>query len=259
MVTKMYQMLNLPFASPELVRFPEVLDTAPSAPLLRLFSLLTEAFGEQGLKTTAKGNLPRQFCCESALTYWGEETYQERTRYGGINKEDDFSDLHITRLVAELAGLIRKYKGRFILSRDCRKLLAGHGLAAIYPILFRTYVEQFNWGYRDGYPELRFIQSAFLFTLYLLRRYGDTWRPHTFYEGSFLRAFPAVLDEMPASPVMTVEEEIRNCDTWRTLVHFAGFLGLATVEPFSEERFYHQYRVKALPLLHQAVQFHLSG
>ena len=111
---QMYQMLNFPFTSPELVRFPEVLDTAPSAPLLSLFSLMAEAFGEQGLKTTAKGNLPRQFCRQAALAYWGEETYRERTRYGSINKEDDFSDLHVTRLVAELAGLIRKYKGRFI-------------------------------------------------------------------------------------------------------------------------------------------------
>jgi hypothetical protein len=39
---------------------------------------------------------------------------------------------------------------------------------------FRTYIEQFNWSYRDGCPELRFIQTAFLFTLYLLVLYGDT-------------------------------------------------------------------------------------
>jgi hypothetical protein len=218
-----------------------------------------EAIGEQGLKPTAKGNLPRKFCREAALAYWDEATYRERTRYGGINKEDDFTDLHITRLVAELAGLIRKYKGRFILSRDCRKLLAGHGLAAVYPILFRTYVEQLNWSYRDRYPELRFIQSAFLFTLYLLMRYGDTWRPHAFYEDSFLRAFPAVLDEIPPNPVMTPEEEIRNSYTWRTLVHFAGFLGLAAVEPVTDEFLCHEYRVKALPLLQEAVQFQLSG
>ncbi len=50
-------------------------------------------------------------------------------------------DLHITRLTAELAGLIRKYKGRFILSRDCRAVLNGQGLAALYPRLFKAYVE----------------------------------------------------------------------------------------------------------------------
>ena len=114
------------------------------------------------------------------------------TRFGGINREDDFPDLHGTRLVAELAGMVRKYKGRFILRRDCRKSLDANGLATIYPRLFRTYIEQFNWGYWDGYAELRFIQSAFSFTLYLLTQYGDTWRPHDFYESSFLRAaYPA--------------------------------------------------------------------
>jgi hypothetical protein len=83
----------------------------------------------------------------------------------------------------------------------------------------------------------------------MLTRYGDTWQPHEFYEDSFLRTFPTVLDEIPPSPVFWPEEEIRSCYTWRTLVDFAGFLGLAAVDPVSEERFCHQYRVKALPRL----------
>jgi hypothetical protein len=138
---------------------------------------------------------------------------RENTRFGSINKEEDFLDLNVTRLVAELAGLVRKYKGRFILSRDCRSLLEGGGLAALYPRLFRAYLEQFNWGYRDRYHELRFIQSAFLFTLYLLKRYGDNWRPHEFYEDSFLHAFPVVLNEVTPNPVYNPEEEVRNCYT----------------------------------------------
>lgn len=108
---QMHQMLNFPFASPGLVRFPEVLDATPAAPILTLFQQLTDAIGEQGLKPTARGNLPRNFCREAALAYWGEQRYQEKTRYGGINCEKDFDDLHVTRLVAELAGLIRKIQG----------------------------------------------------------------------------------------------------------------------------------------------------
>jgi hypothetical protein len=254
---QMHRILNFPFASPGLVRFPEVLHANPVAPILTLFELLTDAIGEQGIKSTAKGNLPRSFCREAALVYWGEQRYQEKTRYGGINREEDFDDLHVTRLGAELAGLIRKYKGRFILSRDCRRLLAGEGLAAIYPKLFRTYIEQFNWAYRDGYPELRFMQSAFLFTLYLLTRYGDAWRSQVFYEDAFLRAFPRLLDEVPSSQVISPDETVRHSYTWRALVHFAGFLGLATVEPVSDELLCHEYRVKSLPLLGQVVQFQL--
>ena len=256
---QMFRMLHFPFTSPELVCFPEVLDASPSAPILTLFTLLTGAIGEQGLKPTAKGNLPQKFCREAALMYWDQETYRERTRFGGINREDDFSDLHITRLVAELAGLVRKYKGRFILSRDCRKRLAGNGLAAIYPMLLRAFVEQFNWAYQDRYPELRFIQTAFLFTLYLLMRYGDTWRPHEFYAECFLEAFPNVVDEAPPSSFQAPEEEVCDCYTWRTLVHFAGFMGLAAVEPVSDEFLSREYRVKALPLLREAVQFQVSA
>jgi hypothetical protein len=254
---QMHQILNFPFASPGLVRFPEVLHANPGAPILTLFELLTDAIGEQGLKPTAKGNLPRNFCREAALLYWGEQRYQDKTRYGGINREEDFDDLHVTRLVAELAGLIRKYKGRFILSRDCRRLLTEDDMTAIYPRLFRAYVEQFNWAYRDGYPELRFMQSAFLFTLYLLRRHGDTWRPQVFYEDAFLRAFPMLLDEVPPSQVVAPDETVRRAYTWRSLVHFAGFLGLATVEPVSDQLLCHEYRVKSLPLLGQVVQFQL--
>ncbi len=254
---QMHRLLDRPFLSPELVRIPEVLDVNPAAPILRLFNLLTNAIGEQGLKPTAKGNLPRKLCRDAALSYWGEETYQKRTRFSGINRENDFSDLHVTRLVAELAGLVRKYKGRFILSRDCRRLLAGDGPAAIYSRLFRTYVTQFNWAYRDGYPELQFIQSAFLFTLYLLSRYGDIWRPQEFYEDTFLRAFPMVLDDIDPG-LMSPEETLANCYSWRTLVNFAGFLGLAAVEPSSDDFLCIEYRVKALPLLGDAVQFRIN-
>lgn len=255
---QMHRLLNFPFTSPQLVCFPETLGIGPKALILSLFDLLIGAIGEQGLKPTAKGNLPQKFCREAALIYWGEERYRENTRFGDINREDDFADLHVTRLVAELAGLVRKYRGRFILSRHCRTLLTRDGLASIYPRLFRAFVEKYNWGYRDHYPELRFIQQAFLFTLYLLTQYGDSWLPDTFYADSFLRAFPSVLNEVPPRPVFSPEEEIRNCYTWRSLVHFAGFLGLAEVEPISEERFSRQYRVKALPLLNEAVQFQLS-
>ena len=254
---QMYQILNFPFASPGLVRIPEVLDANPTAPILILFELLIDAIGEQGLKPTAKGNLPRNFCRETALTYWGEQRYQERARYGDINREVDFIDLHITRLVAELAGLVRKYKGRFILSRDCRRLLAENGLAAIYPRLFRAYVEEFNWAYRDGYPELRLMQSAFLFTLYLLIRYGDIWRPQVFYQDAFIGTFPMLLDEVPSSQIFSADETVRYCYASRTLVHFADFLGLATVEPVSDEFLYRECRVKAQPFLNQFVQFQL--
>lgn len=255
---QMHRILNHPFNSPGLASFPELINSMPAVPILRLFELLTDAIGDDGLKPTAKGNLPRNFCREAALAYWGEEKYQYNTRYGGINREEDFSDLHVTRLIAELAGLIRKYKGRFILSKECRQLLSHGGQAAIYPRLFRAYVEKFNWAYRDRFPDFHLIQSAFLFTLYLLTRYGEISRSQAFYENAFLHAFPMLLDELPPNYIPSPDTTVKNAYTWRALMQFAGFLGLATVEPTSDDLLCREYRVQSLPLLGRVVQFHLS-
>jgi len=255
---EMHCVLNFPLTSPHLVDFPERLEDVPDAPILSLFKLLVEGIGEKGLKATAKGNLPRDFCRNATLSYWDEKTYQEYMRFGKVNKEEDFFELHVARVVAEVAGLIRKYKGKFILSRECRRLLAEGGLQTIYPRLLKAYSEQFNWAYRDGYNETPFIQHSFLFSLYLLSLYGDKWLPAEFYEDNFLQAFPSVIDELEQHPGFPPEWQIRSCYTQRTLVNFAVFLGLAKIERTAgEKQHLYRYKIKKLPLLDLAVRFNL--
>jgi len=56
---QMHRFLQFPFESPELVSFPSCLDVVPETPILTLFSLLIEGLGDQGVKATTTGNLPR--------------------------------------------------------------------------------------------------------------------------------------------------------------------------------------------------------
>lgn len=247
-----------PFYSPELVTFPSCLDAPPLAPIVTLFQLLAEAIGSQGLKPTATGNLPQRFLREAGLVYWGEEGYKKHTEFGDIRAEPDFYDMHATRIVAELVGLVRKSKGKFILGCECRKLLSEHGLASIYPRLLRTYAEQFNWDYRDGYPEIDFIQHSFLFTLYLLDIYGDEWRPNSFYEDAFLRAFPVVMREVPSLSYSTPEETVRNCYSSHCLKGFTEFLGLVEIQRESDDLFERRFKIRKRPLLNEAVVFHMG-
>ena len=252
---QMYRFLHFPFDSSTLVRFAEDFSTPPEAPILTLFALLAEAVGEKGLKPTAKGNLPQRFCREAALSFWGKEKYEDRTRHGSIRSEMDFFDMHCLRLVAGLAGLVRKYKGKFILTVKCRKKIASHGVGAVYPDLFTAYVKKFNWAYRDGYQEIFFLQQAFLFTLFLLSQYGGTSRPQAFYEDIFLGAFPDLLNEIDETPYQSPEETVRRAYFYRTLDHFAGFFGLAKLQAIGEEEFPRQHEVKKLPLLDQFISF----
>ncbi|MEA3546950.1 MAG: SEC-C metal-binding domain-containing protein [Thermodesulfobacteriota bacterium] len=252
---QMHRFLHFPFDSPDLVRFAEDFATPPEAPILTLFALLAEAIGEKGLKPTAKGNLPQRFCREAALSFWGKEKYEDRTRRGSIRSEMDFFDMHCLRLVAGLAGLVRKYKGKFVLSVKCRKKIASQGIGAVYPDLFTAYVTKFNWGYRDGYQEIFFLQQAFLFTLFLLSQYGGTSSPQEFYEDIFLGAFPDLLREIDETPYQTVEETVRRAYFYRSFMHFAEFFGLAELQAIGEEKFPRQYEVKKSPLLDQFVSF----
>ncbi|MBI5439840.1 MAG: SEC-C domain-containing protein [Deltaproteobacteria bacterium] len=251
---QMHRLLEAPFASPEVATFAAVLSVEPRAPILDLFTLLVEGIG-QGVKTTVKGNLPRALCREAALAYWGEAEYRRHTEFGGVNKEEDFFDLHVTRLVAELAGFVRKSRGKFVVSRKCRDVLAGQGTRAIWTELLRVYTEKFNWGYRDRHPDLPIVQQSFLFSLYLLSRFGEEWRPTAFYEDAFLRAFPAALRDLPQDPLYTPEMSVRACYRHRVLEGFAGFLGLAAVEPTTQDRYPVAFRVRKLPLLEETVAF----
>ncbi len=249
---QMHRLLDFPFSSPGIASFAEELDCQPETPVMKLFSLLADAIGTDGLKATAKGNLPRQFCQEAARTYW--EVYSDKTLLDGINTEPDFFDLHTVRIVAGMAGLIRKYKGKFILTKKCR-LAMESGLDGVYLELFRAYTQTFNWAYGDRYPDLAIVQRSFLYTLYLLHKYGSEFRPPEFYKEKFIQAFPMALEEVPDRPYATSEKTVGRCYVFRSLEGFAEFFGLAETKVLSREFLMRKYEIKKSPLLDALVTF----
>jgi hypothetical protein len=254
---QMQCLLSLPFDSPQLVTFAATPVASLEAPIMRLCAMLAEAIGERGLKPTTTGNLPRNLVRVTALTYWGEARYRENTQFGDLRTEMDFNDLHITRLVAWMAGLIRKYQGKFIVSQKYRKLSKKMGQAGLYPLLLRVYAMRFNWAYNDGwFDDLPIIQHTFLFTAFLLQRFGEQWRETSFYEEAFLKAFPLSLDQVAPHLYGTPEFAVQKVYTSRALHQFAVLLGLAEMRPVGEPREY-RYKIRKLPLLDEAIRFTL--
>jgi len=173
-----------------------------------------------------------------------------------VRSETDFFDLNVTRLVGGLAGLIRKYRGRFVLTTNFRKCMTQGGMTAVYPHLFRAFVEKYNWAYRDRYPEFRIIQQSFLFSLWLFHRFGDEWRPSSFYEDRFVKAFPVVLTEAESERSYTTPEEaVRACYAWRCLEGFAVFLGLMDIEWKKKDMLDRRFRLRKTSVLDEAVIF----
>ncbi len=255
---QMHRALYFAFDSPDVFQFSDLVPRDAAAPVLTLAGYIVNAIEEKGLKLTAKGNLPQKLCKEAASEYWQDLPLDDIHHRIKVNKEEDFFDLHVTRLLLQLSGFLRKSKGRLFITKKCRQLIEDNGVPGLYPVLLQYYCQQFNWSYRDGYDELAFIQQSSLFSIYLLQRYGDEWKPFGFYEDCFIQAFPMLLDEVESSPYCSSDERVRRCYSLRTLENYLQYFGLAEVEKekmAGEKPFSYNRRIRVQPLLDKAVQF----
>lgn len=252
---QMSALLYAPMDSPRTLSFAQSGVAATRAPIMIVFNAMADAMGEDGLKATAKGNLPRALCQSAHSIYPGVVADDPTAGLISVNREDDFAALHIARIVGEMAGLIRKFKGRFRLTRKGERLRKQDG---IYPVLLATLAQKFNWPYSDGYPDLPLLQQAFAFTLYLIHRHGAKQHREKFYEDAFIRAFPMVLDSVEPSPYQDSETIVRRCYTLRTLVRFAGFLGLVDITQTKMDVLDPRLQITKTPLFEKAVQFVLN-
>ena len=165
---QMYHLLYAPFTSPETVCFSAGMRPVANAGVMRVFIALVEAIGESGLKATATGNLPLKFCKALAqqLREEKDENNTRLLRIGGIRSETDLEVLHCTRLVAQLAGLIRKYRGKFVLTRKCRDMLACEDYGSLYFELFMAVQHKIQLGLQRWV--FRGQDRAALLSLYLV-------------------------------------------------------------------------------------------
>ena len=252
----MSQLLYRPFSSQYLVEFNTNLKEIPPSPFFKLFYKLFNACNENGLKLTAKGNLPRIFCRECALNYFTREEFDEKTLCRLITTEPDFDELHTTHIIARMSGYVRKYKGKLLLTKEGERIFINGISGKDFFNLFKNYAIKFNWGYRDRYPDINIIQMSFLFTIFLLHRYGDVYRSPVFYEDRFLRAFPSALQEVPEDPIFPAEKELKRCYSLRMMERFAWFFGLADFNILEKKYFFKKYELKKTPFLDEFVKFY---
>lgn len=254
---QMHRLLYFPFDSPDLVRLADHLpELDPLPPVLQLLFPLAAAVGEKGIKPTATGNLPRKLVREIALAYWGEKYYRERTEFGDLMGEADFRDLQTVRVVAELAGILRKYRGKFILSGKWKKPLASGDSGPLYLAMLRAFIEKFNWAYSWGADEVPFIQQAFLYSLYLLTVDGTKFRPAEHYAAAFLRAFPVLLEEVEETPYFSREERLGSTYVQQTFRGFLRLFGLVEIKA-SDGVVRGMGAIRKTPLLADLVSFNV--
>lgn len=183
----------------------------------------------------------------------------EHLEYFRIMSETDFRELHTVRLVAVVAGFIKKARGRFILTKSGKDIVQKGISGKTLIELLISYTRKFNWAYNDLYQELPIVQDSFLYTLYLLQKYGNDFRHCSFYEDLFIKAFPRVLQEVTEVPYSSKEEQVRRCYTLRSLERFACFWGFAERKKGQRAFAGRDIEIKKMALLDQMVSFHTGG
>ncbi len=253
---QMHRVLTQPFDSPELVSFAEEIPASATAPMLTMFGAMADTLRDKGLKPTATGALTLKVV-RRILELPDVTSILDLPERFVLRSERDVPLLHATRIVAQLAGCIRTYAGKLILGRDCRRILKRTGLGGIYPRLLHALTMRFNWNYLFQREEHPLIQGSFLFTLYLLDRYGSVWRPSGFYEEAFLRAFPRVVEDTPPSFYERPEDKVRWAYQNMALHDFVRLAGFAELEYTDDGPFRAAFRLRKRPLLNQALTFHV--
>jgi len=252
---QMASLLYHPLESPHLVSFNE--DWVPKQSMaLHLFDALVAGIGKDGVKATAKGNLSLKLC-QAILAGLPKQLQAEKIRtLNGIRSETEFDELNTLRILGQQAGLIKKRKNHFSLTSLGQELTRPENRSGLFSRLFKTYVSEFNWGYRDGYPALEIIQMGWLFSLYCISLFGDSWQPVRLYSDHFIQAFPSLLEEVDEPDFCSSEESCYSCYQLRTCSRFAHFWGLIDMRKIKDAGpMSFDYELQALQLS-EWIQFH---
>jgi len=138
----------------------------------RLFLSLT---GESGIPVTAKGNLSRAFVLAMNERMSFSEHDGEWRPYIKVHKEDDVWPLHVLRVILTAGGVVRKYRGRFLVTKMGAKLAADERAGALQAHLVRTFFGAFNLSYLDGFRDDSTFQTTVAYSLWMMRRIGNEW------------------------------------------------------------------------------------
>jgi len=198
-------------------------------PLLNLFKYLANLIQAEGeMKLTARGYLPPRVVKDMYAQHFIPEDVIE----AGITKlttEQDSQTIHLTRILLELAGIIKKRNNKLSLTKRGEKILKKDD-DTLLRLLLDTFCNKFNWAYFDAFGEDGIGQTGYGFSFILLDNYGRDKDKDINYAEKYFDAFPALVDHSRVSKYRTAEDHSSFCYSLRTFKRFLNYFSLVTVE-----------------------------
>jgi len=224
-------------------------------PILSMTTFFLKTVQEsQTIKLTPKGNLPLKLV-KSMYELGLFPSYFIDSGFSSIRSEEDDVYTHTMRLICELAGLIKKQKGKLSLTAKGKKLIKEENLFKLFKETFIAYTTKFNWPYNDRYGDHPIGQLGFAFSLEMVSKYGNKLLPGKFYAQKYIKAFPMVLDHIEKPIYHTIKEEAINCYVLRTFYFFLKMFGMVELTEKGEDRISAKLFINKSPILDQVIRF----
>jgi len=225
---EMHQIIHFTFGVESPIKLQKLSDSDyQKIPILSQIKYLTDLIDKAGeIKLTDKGYLPTKIVADLYHQGFLKDEHIEKNM-SKLYKETDSMTVNLTRILIELAGLIKKRKGKISLTKSSKKILADNH--ELLQLIFLTFATKFNWAFYDGYGENQIGQLGFGFSLILLSKYGQKKRLDSFYAEKYLNAYPQLLDSIEPD-FGTLESYSSRCYSTRTFERFLDYFGLIKID-----------------------------
>jgi hypothetical protein len=228
--TQTHELIHAPLGENSCIKFSanvnsEILDEIP---FFRISEEFLKIIKREGfIKLTPLGALPKKVLVE---LYDFKFIIDEHIE-SGINKlyrEDECISLKTTRIVCQLTNLVKKSNGKLLLTKNGERCLKVENRFELFKVIFLIFTEKFNWAYNDGYSKEPVGQYGYLFTIYLLKKFGEKENLTSFYSSKYLQVFEKFITLFDKD-YSTPEMQFKNCYTVRTFERFTEWFGFTNI------------------------------
>lgn len=229
--TEIHHLLYDTFSDKSLIQFRDDIDdeTLDQIPLFRIAEEFLKIIQrDKQIKLTPLGALPKKVMVE----LYDKRFLLEELVENGISKlwrEEDSISIRSARFATELAGLVKKVKGKLTLTKTATKLLETNNRLQIFKQFFQAFTDKFMWSFNDGYSEQPIGQLGWAFSFIMLDKFGEQPQTADFYADKYLRAFPKFISFF-RHDFSTPERQFYRCYGLRTFDRFFLWFGFVTVD-----------------------------
>ncbi len=204
--------------------------------------LLRQAIERGGLPLTAAGNLSRAAVAEMrSLIEWPHYNQEDAFRLNKVINEPDFLPLHIVRILAQAATLVRAQRGKLVTTPLGKSMLSNERQGSLLAILFHIAFWRMDLGYFGRSLLGSWPQADIGFVLWSLSVSAGDWQTSEKLTRLCTIPEPATLTGTWDRSTYAMEARILRPLLWFGLLEYRG-------ENIPDSRFAarHYYRKSAL-------------